>query len=136
MEQLLPPKTSKGPADRFLGDVYVDGITVPDAGVVAAFVHFTPGARNAWHTHATGQTLHCTAGYGLVVTDDEIIALRPGVTAWTPPGQRHWHAAMPDQSMTPRPAGGPRPQRHEGSTCSTHGSGTPDSRSAASHSGA
>ena len=100
MERLPPPKTSEGPADRFFGDVYVDGITVPDAGVVAAFVHFTPGARNAWHTHATGQTLHCTAGYGLVVTDDEVIALRPGVTAWTPPGQRHWHAAMPDQLMT------------------------------------
>ena len=28
-------------------------------------------SRNAWHTHATGQTLHCTAGYGLVVTDEE-----------------------------------------------------------------
>jgi quercetin dioxygenase-like cupin family protein len=100
MEQLPTLTTSKGPADRFLGDVYVDGITGPDSGVVSAFVHFTPGARNAWHTHATGQTLHCTSGYGLVVTDDEVIALRPGVTAWTPPGQRHWHAAMPDQFMT------------------------------------
>jgi quercetin dioxygenase-like cupin family protein len=100
MEQLPTPKSSKGPADRFLGDVYVDGITSPDSGVVSAFVHFTPGARNAWHTHATGQTLHCTAGYGLVVTDDQVIALRPGVTAWTPPGQRHWHGAVPDQFMT------------------------------------
>ena len=100
MEQIPAPKTTKGPDDRFMGDVYVDGITVHDAGVVAAFVHFTPGARNAWHTHATGQTLHCTGGYGLVVTDDEVVALRPGVTAWTPPGQRHWHAAMPDQFMT------------------------------------
>jgi quercetin dioxygenase-like cupin family protein len=100
MEQLPTPRTSKGDADKFLGDVYVDGITSPDSGVVAAFVRFTPGARNAWHTHATGQTLHCTSGYGLVVTDDEVIALRPGVTAWTPPGQRHWHAAVPDQFMT------------------------------------
>ncbi len=100
MERLPTQKTSKGPADRFLGDVYVDGITGTDSDVVAAFVHFTPGARNAWHTHATGQTLHCTDGYGLVVTDDEVIALRPGVTVWTPPGQRHWHAALPDQLMT------------------------------------
>jgi quercetin dioxygenase-like cupin family protein len=100
MEQLPTPKTGKGSAAMFLGDVYVDGITGSDSGVVAAFVHFTPGARNAWHTHAMGQTLHCTEGYGLVVTDDEVIALRPGVTAWTPPGQRHWHAAVPDQLMT------------------------------------
>ena len=100
MEQLPTPTTGKGEPDKFLGDVFVDTITVPDSGVFAAFVHFTPGARNAWHTHAAGQTLHCTEGYGLVVTDDQVIALRPGVTAWTPPGQRHWHAAVPDQFMT------------------------------------
>jgi quercetin dioxygenase-like cupin family protein len=100
METIPTPKTGKGESDKFIGDVFVDGITVPDAGVVVAWVHFTPGARNAWHTHATGQTLHCTDGYGLVVTDDEVIALRPGVTAWTPPGQRHWHGAIPDHFMT------------------------------------
>jgi len=100
MEQIPTPKTGKGSAEMFVGDVFVDGITGPDAGVMAAYVHFTPGARNAWHTHGTGQTLHCTEGYGLVVTDDEVIALRPGVTAWTPPGQRHWHGALPDQYMT------------------------------------
>ncbi len=100
MEQLAVPKTGKGSPEMFVGDVFVDGIAGPDAGVFAAFVHFTPGARNAWHTHAAGQTLHCTEGYGLVVTDDAVIALRPGVTVWTPPGQRHWHAAMPDQFMT------------------------------------
>ena len=100
MELVATPRTGKGDPDKFRGDVYVDGVTGPDAGVMVAFVHFTPGARNAWHTHATGQTLHCTDGYGLVVTDDEVIALRPGVTVWTPPGQRHWHAALPDQLMT------------------------------------
>lgn len=100
MEQLAVPKTGKGSPEMFVGDVFVDGIAGPDAGVFAAFVHFTPGARNAWHTHAAGQTLHCTEGYGLVVTDDEVIALRPGVTVWTPPGQRHWHGAVPDQFMT------------------------------------
>lgn len=100
MIELPVPGTTKGRPEWFIGDVFVDGITGGDAGVTAAWVHFTPGARNAWHTHATGQTLHCTAGYGLVVTDEEVVALRPGVTAWTPPGQRHWHAALPDQSMT------------------------------------
>jgi quercetin dioxygenase-like cupin family protein len=100
MEQIKVPKTGKGDPDKFIDDVYVDMITGPDGGVTVGWVHFSPGARNAWHTHARGQTLHCTAGYGLVVTDDEVIALRPGVTAWTPPGQRHWHAAVPDQFMT------------------------------------
>jgi len=100
MEELPVPTTRKGPSEAFIGDVYVDGVTGPDAGCGVAWVHFTPGARNAWHTHATGQTLHCTTGRGLVVTDDEVIELRPGVTVWTPPGQRHWHAAVPDRFMT------------------------------------
>ncbi|HSN11269.1 MAG TPA: cupin domain-containing protein [Propionibacteriaceae bacterium] len=100
MEQLPQRPTGKGAPAQFIGDVYVDAVTGPDAGCTVVAVHFTPGARNAWHTHATGQTLHCTEGYGLVVTDDEVIALRPGVTAWTPPGQRHWHAAMPDSYMS------------------------------------
>ena len=28
-------------------------------------VHFTPGARTAWHRHLNGQTLHVTEGIGL-----------------------------------------------------------------------
>jgi quercetin dioxygenase-like cupin family protein len=100
MEAVTPPPTAKGAADRFVGDVFVGAVTRSDAGVTVAGVHFTPGARNAWHTHSTGQTLHCTAGYGLVVTDDEVIALAPGVSVWTPPGQRHWHAALPEHFMT------------------------------------
>ena len=93
--------TTKGPADRFIGDVYVDMIVGnPDARFSVGSVHFAPGARNAWHSHAAGQMLHCTAGVGLVVTDDEVVVLRPGVTVWTPPNQRHWHAAAPDHAMT------------------------------------
>jgi quercetin dioxygenase-like cupin family protein len=72
----------------------------PDAGFSVASVHFTPGCRNAWHSHAAGQMLHCTDGLGVVVTDDEVIVLRPGVTVWTPPNQRHWHGAAPDRFMT------------------------------------
>ncbi len=28
-------------------------------------VHFTPGARTAWHTHPNGQTIYVTEGIGL-----------------------------------------------------------------------
>jgi quercetin dioxygenase-like cupin family protein len=100
MEQIRRTATGKGDPATFIGDVYVDGVTGLDAGCIVVSVHFTPGARNAWHTHGTGQTLHCTEGYGLVVTDDEVIALRPGVSVWTPPGQRHWHAAMPEAYLS------------------------------------
>ena len=45
-------ETQKGPADWFTGDVYIDAVAAP-AGTstfAAALVHFTPGARTAWHT--------------------------------------------------------------------------------------
>ena len=100
MQEQPKPPTSKGPADRFTGDVYVDMVVAnPDAGFSVGAVHFTPGAHTAWHSHAAGQMLHCLEGVGVVVTAEEVIALRPGVTVWTPPTQRHWHGAVPDHFM-------------------------------------
>ena len=51
--------TQKGPGDWFTGDVYIDAVAAP-AGTstfAANTVHFTPGARTAWHTHPHGQTI-------------------------------------------------------------------------------
>ena len=49
--------TRKGPADWFTGDVYIDAVAAPagSSTFAAAAVHFTPGARTAWHTHPHGQ---------------------------------------------------------------------------------
>src|SRR3954454_18924448 len=49
-------ETQKGPGDWFTGDVYIDAIAAPEATstFAAAGVHFTPGARTAWHTHPLG----------------------------------------------------------------------------------
>ena len=100
MERQPNKATTKGPAERFTGNVYVDMIVgLPDAGFSVGTVHFTPGAHTAWHSHAAGQMLHCTEGVGLVVTADEVIVLRPGHTVWTPPHQRHWHGAAPGHVM-------------------------------------
>lgn len=100
MEQQAQTPTTRGPAERFTGDVHVDVVVgIPEAGFSAFAVHFTPGAHTAWHSHAAGQVLHCIEGLGLVVTADEVIVLRPGMTVWTPPGQRHWHGAGPQRLM-------------------------------------
>src|SRR5947208_11261077 len=44
--------TNAGPSDWFTGTVYIDTIAAPStpSRVAAALVHFTPGARTAWHT--------------------------------------------------------------------------------------
>ncbi len=59
--------TQKGPADWFTGDVYIDAVAAPagSSTFAAASVHFTPGARTAWHTHPHGQTIFVTQGVGL-----------------------------------------------------------------------
>ena len=64
-------------------------------------VRFAPGARNAWHAHAVGQTVHVTEGVGLIQSRGEkIIEIHPGDTIHTPPGEWHWHGAAPDRFMT------------------------------------
>jgi quercetin dioxygenase-like cupin family protein len=59
--------TGRGPSDWFTGDVYTDTISAPsgDWRIGAVSVHFTPGARTAWHTHPHGQTIWVTEGVGL-----------------------------------------------------------------------
>jgi quercetin dioxygenase-like cupin family protein len=100
MQEQQKAPTFKGPAERFSGDVHVDMVVAsPDARFSVGAVHFTPGAHTAWHSHAAGQMLHCTEGLGLVVTAEEVIVLRPGMTVWTPPDQRHWHGAGPENFM-------------------------------------
>ena len=100
---LSAPPTTKAPADRFTGDVWVDSITDgAETGCARlATVRFSPGARTAWHCHAHGQTLHVTDGQGLVQSrDGHTIVMRPGDTVYTPPGVWHWHGAAPDAFMT------------------------------------
>jgi quercetin dioxygenase-like cupin family protein len=94
--------TMKAPAQAFTGDVYVNPIKQAEepSRLIVALVRFTPGARTHWHSHALGQTLHCTDGVGLVVSrGGTIIRMRPGDTVWTPPGEEHWHGGTADNMM-------------------------------------
>jgi quercetin dioxygenase-like cupin family protein len=46
-------ETNARPRDWFTGDVYIDAVAAPaePSRLAAVSVHFTPGARTAWHTH-------------------------------------------------------------------------------------
>ena len=97
------PATVKGPADWFTGDVWIDPIVGPRDGsqLSVAAVHFTPGARTAWHAHDGGQTLYVTEGRGLVQSrGEDVVELRPGDTHYTRDGDEHWHGATHDHFMT------------------------------------
>src|SRR3954465_15968868 len=96
-------ETQKGPADWFTGDVYIDTAASPSppSRVAAAFVHFTPGARTAWHTHPFGQTIFVTEGVGLCQREGgSVEEIRPGDRVFFEPGENHWHGAAPNRFMT------------------------------------
>ena len=96
-------ETGAGPADWFTGSVYIDTVTAPsDASPVgAAAVHFTPGARTAWHTHPHGQTIWVTEGVGLCQREGgPVEVIRPGDRVFFEPGENHWHGAAPSRLMT------------------------------------
>ncbi|QQM38650.1 cupin domain-containing protein [Streptomyces liliifuscus] len=72
MKFLERQPSSKGPAQRFAGDAWVDMIAEGEAPsrLRAGVVRFAPCARTAWHRHSGGQTLHATEGFGLVQARD------------------------------------------------------------------
>ncbi len=95
--------TAKGPAEWFTGDVYLDAVAVPTppGRTASALVHFTPGARTAWHTHPLGQTIFVIEGLGLCRREGgPIEEIRPGDRVFFEPGENHWHGAAPDRFMS------------------------------------
>ena len=94
--------TAAGPSDWFTGSVFIDAVAAPtdDSRVSASCVHFTPGARTAWHTHPRGQTIWVLEGVGLCARRGGAIdVIRPGDRVFFDPGEEHWHGAAPTRFM-------------------------------------
>jgi quercetin dioxygenase-like cupin family protein len=94
--------TNLAPSEWFTGNVYTDSIAAPTAGsrLHASYVHFTPGARTAWHTHPNGQTIWVTEGVGRAQRrGGPLEEIRPGDRVFFAPGEEHWHGAAPDRFM-------------------------------------
>src|SRR5437773_673443 len=103
MEILPKQPTGKAPADTFTGDAWFDVIARGEAPsrIRVSVVRFAPGARNAWHAHAVGQTVHVQEGMGLIQSrGQKAVTMRPGDTVHTPPGEWHWHGAASNHFMT------------------------------------
>ena len=94
--------TTPGPLDWFTGDVYIDSVATPSdvSRLSASWVHFTPGAHTAWHTHPNGQTIFVLEGVGLAQRrGGPIEVIRPGDRVFFEPGEDHWHGAAPNRFM-------------------------------------
>ena len=103
MQILKKLPTVKAPAETFTGEAWFDVIARGEepSRIRVSVVRFAPGARNAWHAHSVGQTVHVTEGVGLIqARGEKAIEIHPGDTIHTPPGEWHWHGATPDRFMT------------------------------------
>src|SRR5579863_2040560 len=95
--------TQPGPGEWFTGEVYMDSVANPGQGsrISGLSVHFTPGARTAWHTHPHGQTIFVTEGVGRVQRHGgEVKVIRAGDSVFFEPDENHWHGASPTRFMT------------------------------------
>jgi quercetin dioxygenase-like cupin family protein len=95
-------ETRVGPSEWFTGAVYIDPVATPSSRsrLSASSVHFTPGARTAWHTHPNGQTIYVTEGVGLAQRRGGAVEIiRPGDRVFFEPGEEHWHGAAPTRFM-------------------------------------
>ena len=95
--------TQAGSSDWFTGAVFIDAVASPagSSRIGAAFVHFTPGARTAWHTHPHGQTIWVTEGVGLCQRrGGDVEVIRAGDRVFFEPGENHWHGAASTRLMT------------------------------------
>ena len=96
-------ETMAGPSDWFTGTVHVDAVAAPTGGshLSASRVHFTPGARTAWHTHPNGQTIYVLEGIGHAQKrGGPVEVIRPGDRVFFEPGEEHWHGAAATRLMT------------------------------------
>jgi quercetin dioxygenase-like cupin family protein len=94
--------TAIGPGDWFTGAVYIDPVAVPSGAsrLSASSVHFTPGARTAWHTHPNGQTIYVLEGVGLAQRRGGAVeVIRPGDRVFFEAGEEHWHGAAATRFM-------------------------------------
>ncbi len=91
------------PSENFTGDARVEMLfeALDPSQTSGGSVTFEPGARTAWHSHPRGQILIVTAGTGRVQRwAGPIEEIRAGDVVRIPAGQKHWHGASPQTSMT------------------------------------
>ena len=79
-------------AQRLIGDKVAEGLKV-------SLIFFSPGAKNRFHTHTSEQVLWVTSGKGILATEKEEHVLTPGMVAYIPAGERHWHGATQDSAF-------------------------------------
>lgn len=95
-------KATRNTGEIFLGEVFSQNLVTHDdaPALRVTAVTFEDGARNRWHHHTTEQVLVVTHGAGIVESESETYHVTPGDVVLIRAGERHWHGAEQDGSMT------------------------------------
>lgn len=95
-------KWTKGPADRFVGDVWVEYFvndTITD--FLASRVLFEPNARSNWHYHSGKQIIFAIDGEGYYKEKGKPIkVLKKGDVVVIEPGTVHSHGSVHSKKFT------------------------------------
>ena len=82
---------------KVTGQMLIDPDTDKDLHFL--LIKFSAGSKNIFHKHSKGQILYCTEGAGIVATEKEEIVLKPGMIAYIPADEKHWHGATKDSAF-------------------------------------
>jgi quercetin dioxygenase-like cupin family protein len=100
-------KGSSVSLQRSQGEIFtgaVDNFTYVDNTIGEhlrlTLVHFNPGGRTKWHSHAYEQGLIITEGRGIVATEEHENVVEPGDVVVVAAGEKHWHGATEASAMT------------------------------------
>jgi quercetin dioxygenase-like cupin family protein len=86
-----------GPVSRTRQEVIADG---QSENFRCNVVNFRAGATTGWHVHDSDQILVVTAGRGIVASETEEREITVGDVVQIKAGERHWHGAKADSSMS------------------------------------
>jgi quercetin dioxygenase-like cupin family protein len=86
----------------FKGEVILESMLVAQQqeGIQLSIVHFEKGAVTNWHEHPGEQILYILEGIGRVGNNETEWEVQPGDIVYSGPGEKHWHGATSDSSMS------------------------------------
>jgi quercetin dioxygenase-like cupin family protein len=98
MDSATPiPGWTGGPVSRTRQTIIGDG---QSENFRCSVVNFSKGATTGWHIHDCDQILMVTSGRGMVATEEEEREITVGDVVHIKAGERHWHGAKADTTMS------------------------------------
>jgi quercetin dioxygenase-like cupin family protein len=98
------PVNAEGRIEGWTGPISRTRQTIIESGESKNYncsvVNFSQGCTTGWHTHDCDQILIVTSGSGMVADEREQHEIKVGDVVHIKAGERHWHGAKADTTMS------------------------------------